>query len=35
MRSKFLLLNILIYIPIILIGQVNTDDYRLSIQKKK
>jgi len=34
MRSKFLLLNILIYIPIILIGQVNTDDYRLSIQKK-
>ncbi|MDG1342100.1 MAG: DUF5916 domain-containing protein [Flavobacteriaceae bacterium] len=33
MRSKFLLLNILIYIPIILIGQVNTDDYRLSIQK--
>jgi hypothetical protein len=33
MRSKFLLLYILIYIPIILIGQVNTDDYRLSIQK--
>ena len=33
MSSKFLLLNILIYIPIILIGQVNTDDYRLSIQK--
>ena len=33
MCSKFLLLNILIYIPIILIGQVNTDDYRLSIQK--
>ena len=33
MRIKFLLLNILIYIPIILIGQVNTDDYRLSIQK--
>ena len=33
MRSKFLLLNLLIYIPIFLIGQVNTDDYRLSIQK--